>query len=88
MAQKKVEARSCGTCRFLEVPLGADGLPKFKRNQSYQCLYKVLLPVLPVSITMRHDYHDPFGRSSRYAMLRTYGEDCPTWTARAGSVDA
>lgn len=71
--------RSCKTCRFLNVPPDAAGRIVVRKDEAYQCMAVVPVPLLPDSVTTAYTFRWPLPRSY---MTGEQGTLCPTWDQR------
>ena len=69
--------QSCKTCRYLEVPVDADGVRIVWTGRAYSCAAPVLdlVSQFPACFAIALD---------RRKMFAWDGTDCPTWQKREG----
>lgn len=65
---------TCRTCKFLEVPLSADGVRRPRKTNAYRCTVVVEQPLMPMSMTRSYDFRWP---PSRSYMTPNDGAGCP-----------
>jgi len=67
---------TCRTCKHLFVPNDKAGRRVVRKDNSYECTVKVVMPLLPESVTGACGFKWP---PSRSWMSGNQGENCPKW---------
>lgn len=75
---------SCRKCRWMDVQPNKAGRISPRKDTVYPCIVPVEMPVLPYSITSRHDFSaQMFDQHNRRYVSPNEGDNCPMFERRS-----